>query len=98
MKRAENILTEYYTFVDNLNHITVEENNKDLLTVIRIAQEDAIRETVKECADAASLECFEFKEDWMDEPINITIDDYGNIYGIDKNSILSVADKLIKEL
>ena len=71
---------------------------KDFYLIIKAAQEDTIRETVKECINVAKIEYYEFKEDWMEEPDNITRDDYGNIHGINPQSILSVADRLIKEL
>ena len=64
----------------------------DAKAAIKFAIIDAIRETVKECSEKART-----KEDrsywsgkvWDDGPLPIIVD---------KNSILSIADKLIKEL
>jgi hypothetical protein len=70
----------------------------EVLKLIKLAQINAIEETCRVCAESAELGSFEYMEDWMEEPFNITIDDYSNIRGIDKQSILSVADKLKKEL
>ena len=53
----------------------------DVILLLKRAQEDAIRETVKECADNA-------------ETVYVCA---GNSI-VDKNSILSVADKLIQQL
>lgn len=78
MKKAEEYLdgiweTEF-NGLDELDYFNI-------LAIIKRVQEEAIRETVKECANSATLE-------W----------DFVHGTSIDKNSILSIADKLIKEL
>jgi hypothetical protein len=103
MKKPEEYLENAVNRLHDSEQPYLDENVYDgklspIIQAIKAAQEDAIRETVQKCVENATIECFEFKEDWMEEPINITIDDYGNIHGICKQSILSVADKLIKEL
>jgi len=60
----------------------------EVLRLIKQAQEYAIRETVKECVEQARM-----KEVWEGN----TGREYCDTI-IDANSILSVADKLIKEL
>jgi len=56
---------------------------KELEAIIKLAQEDAIRETVKECAESAKLYFVDLEQTEVE---------------IDGQSILSVADKLIKKL
>lgn len=53
-----------------------------ITVMIQLAQEDAIEETVRRCVEGA--EC--------------TSVDMDGFYSVDKESILSVANKLIKEL
>lgn len=68
------------------------QNNRNIIDTIKQVQEDTIREAVKECANfARTREATEFwsGQVWDDGPLPIIVD---------KNSILSVADKLIKEL
>jgi len=63
----------------------------EVLRLIKLAQEDAIRETVQACADNAETEEIEVSESIHGGS--------SYIYSIvDKSSILEVADKLIKEL
>ena len=71
------------------------------LEAIKQAQEDAIRETVKECANQAYMKFIGYEE----VPIQLLSGyERGNGFiqkegwTIDTQSILSVADKLIKEL
>ena len=77
---------------------------------IKQAQEEAVRETVKECAENTKLNHLYYNE-WDHKMTYLKLknsgfprcDQDGYQYGvdileIDKNSILSIADKLIKEL
>lgn len=59
----------------------------DVLLLIKQVQIDAIKETCKRCSDEAEMTGISYRNDK-------SITDYE----VDKNSILSVADKLIKEL
>ena len=77
MKKAE----DYFDIMSSLVYMDCEEHRDDAYKLIRIVQEDTIRDAVEGCAENAELDS----------------DSYENIY-VDKNSILSVADKLIKEL
>lgn len=81
MKKAEQILEDYdYACYRGTCHKELF-STREVTQLIKIAQEDAIRETVKECAENA---------DTTYTPNAGTI--------VDKNSILSVADKLIQQL
>ena len=89
MKRA----SEY------LKDIEIEDSNiyVGVSNIIRAAQEDAIREAVRECAENAEWSYVEYDYK-APEGVEVVGDsEYGYNY-IDKYSILSVADKLIKEL
>ena len=55
----------------------------DLIEVIKIVQKETIKETVQECAENVKLYFIDLEQSEQE---------------IDKNSILSIADKLIKEL
>lgn len=86
MKKAEDLCKELNWIIDS------DPGRYDLFIgliqpLIKLAQEDAIRETVGECAKNVLLDY----PDWMDcgEELEVKIN---------KHSILSVADKLIKEL
>ena len=48
-----------------------------------------VEAALKEASKQAELNSYEFKEDWMEEPFNCTIDDLGNINAINKESILN---------
>ena len=87
MKKAEKIYQNNYSLGKD------EEGNEvfykwQVLAAIKEAQEDAIRETVIHCSEAAK----------------VTYNDYDDLlngketYIVDKQSILSVEDKLIKDL
>ena len=65
--------------------------------VIKQAQIDAIKETCEECAESSSWEYADCRHDIPDFVPYVGDNEYGYNY-IDKKSILSVADKLIKEL
>lgn len=45
MRRAEDILNTYYTFVSDLEGVTPELNREDLVGVIKIVQREAIADT-----------------------------------------------------
>lgn len=62
----------------------------EVLNLLKLAQEDAIREAVKECAE--NVETYEYP--YMDSCPSCG---HTATY-VDMGSILSVADKLIKEL
>ena len=82
MKKTEEYLEELFEEPFNLEEGNIE---YDFYKIIKEAQEDAIRETVKECAKKA--EC-----------IYIGTEGHNDIFIVDKESIFAVADKLIKEL
>lgn len=80
----------YYSnkFPSNTNNLLMGE----IYDLIKKVQEEVIRETVEECANSAiTREAVEYwsGQVWDDGPLPIVVD---------KNSILSIADKLIKEL
>lgn len=98
MKKAKDILLSfdkldkervgrYIEDYDIFNWTLIKSNEKiyveDIINLIKEAQIDAIQHTVKVCADEAELNYGE---------------DEGQSTEIDKQSILSVADKLIKEI
>ncbi len=89
MKRSKEYLKELFE-----EPFDLEDENSidyDFLQVIRMAQEDAIRDTVQECARNAYCDL-----------IHPPDEDYPELeeseYMVVKSSIFSVADKLIKEL
>ena len=97
MKKAEilfkeiylpNTLQEDYELWGKTNHLF-----PYIMQVIRVAQEDAIRETVQYCADNADADVNWLREDLMELQAE---EDY-EIYTI-KSSILECAEKLISEL
>jgi len=74
-------------------------NEEAALIAIRFAQVEAIKETVKWCAENASLDYADGKCElpvYAEEAINATCDELDNWHYISRESILSVADKLIK--
>lgn len=96
MKKAEKIILNHYgcTSLEELRDYLGKEDIsvKMLVECIRIVQEDAIRATVKECADKART---------CNDPYSYcgnTGSEYPPDIIVDKQSILSVADKLIKKL
>lgn len=73
-----------YLFSSNLPELVYLHGiDNEIIRIIKEAQKDAIRHTVKVCADEAELNYGE---------------DEGQSTEIDKQSILSVADKLIKDI
>lgn len=96
MRKAEEIILNHYgcTSLEELcDYLGKEDISvKMLVECIRIAQEDAIRATVKECANKAKT---------CNDPNSYggnTGSEYPPDIIVDKQSILSVADRLIKEL
>ena len=69
--------------------------------IVKKAQEDVIMETVKLCSESAKLSyaqhTFELPE-YCEEPFNCTCDELGNWHYIDRNYILDVGNRLIKNL
>lgn len=95
MKKAEEYLNDLQPIDFNPKFLSAA-----IKRIIRLAQEDAIRETVKECAENVLLSIDDIVEKSNGQSY-LVVD--GNHYSetfinIDKQSILSVADKLIKEL
>ena len=96
MRKAEEIILDHYgcTSLEELcNYLGKEDISvKMLVECIKIAQEDAIRTTVRKCANKAKT---------CNDP-NSYCGNTGSEYPpdiiVDKQSILVVADKLIKEL
>jgi hypothetical protein len=74
MKKAD------YLFYEQTNENYSTAQFDEIIRLVKLAQEDAIRETVKKCAESVKVD---FK--LIDAKIQL-------------DSILSVADKLIKEL
>ena len=96
MRKAEKIILNHYgcTSLEELRDYLGKEDIsvKMLVECIRIAQEDAIRATVKECANKART---------CNDPYSYcgnTGSEYPPDIIVDKQSILSVADRLIKKL
>ena len=96
MRKAKEIILNHYgcTSLEELHdYLGKEDISVKMITeCIRIAQEDAIRATVKECANKAKT---------CNDP-NSYCGNTGSEYPpdiiVDKQSILSVADRLIKKL
>lgn len=92
MKKAESIVRSEFFPSSKISdyewNLYVETHDlvKDFIRITKLAQEDAIRETVKECNKNVKMKVI--ANDGNDRTVEI----------IDSNSILSVADKLIKEL
>ena len=87
MKRAEEyLLTKLQPFY-----------RKELIDIIKQVQEDTIRETVKECNNYAKVRVVENALIEEGETYS-SYDDGVFTFFVDDQSILSIADKLIKEL
>ena len=93
MKKAE----DYFDIMSSLIYMDCDEHRDEAYKLIRIVQEDTIRDAVEECAENAGFEYATCRYDIPDEVPYVGDDEYGYNY-IDKKSILSVANKLIKEL
>ena len=86
MKKVDDILEEYdYKCYKGNSHKELF-SIREVRELIKLAQEDAIRETVRECSENA-----EAIEGW-------NTGYSGSAASVNKQSIFSVADKLIKEL
>jgi hypothetical protein len=95
MKKAVEYLKELFEEPFDLSGNSIE---SDFLNVIKQAQEDAIREAVKACAESADADFTPIgwlAQQHLDNPF-IAGEDY-EVYVIE-SSILSITDKLIKEL
>ena len=96
MKKAEDIASELF---NGLIGSTYE--RKIIVKNIKQIQEDAIRETAKLCSESAQLSYAQYNcelPEYCEEPFNCTCDERENWHYIDRNYILDVGDKLIKEL
>jgi len=60
-----------------------------LIELINYIRKDTIKVTVGQCAEMAEI------KEIYDNPVNPSM---GSYYGVDKQSILNVADKMIKEI
>jgi len=83
MKKSE----DYFDIMSSLIYMDCDEHRDEAYKLIRIVQKDTIRDTVEECANEAEMTGISYGNDK-------SITDYE----VNKDSILSVADKLIKEL
>jgi hypothetical protein len=90
MKKAENIIKECE---HDGSYIPVNE----VLRLIKAAKEEVIKETVKVCYDNSRLLIKDPKKPYTEE-MGFYNHKNGSIIGVSQESILSVADKLIKEL
>lgn len=92
MKKAEDYLEEevdklHYSDQPYFDNGIYDGNSKAIISAIKAAQLDAIEATVKLCAENVAVECTE------------AVGVKGMyLFGINKQSILSVADKLKSEL
>lgn len=89
MKKAEAFKDEIF----NLLYVDSDEDMQDVYKFIKIVQKDVIREVVKECAEAARL-----SKNGSDIPYGEHASEKCGTWTVNKQSILSVVDKLIKEL
>jgi hypothetical protein len=108
MKKAEDII--FYNIESDTDGCETFYRYEEVIKAIKLAQEDAIRTTVKECAESAKIKWNYYRKDENPKEFeeyryseNVRVDSYGEAYAVDvqevdKDSILVVADKLIKEL
>ena len=95
MKKAEEYIKNYWGFIkDGVDSFGRRVREHNIKLVIQQAQKEAIEETVKQCAQVAELE--EFIKTPQDR--NSISNDMGDIYAVNKEIILQVADELKKEL
>jgi hypothetical protein len=87
MKKAEDII--FYKIESDTDGCETFYRYEEVIKAIKLAQEDSIRRTAKECAENAQV-----------ESVFVSTGDYSghNKHIVNKQSILSVADKLIKEI
>ena len=96
MKKAEDFKDEIF----NLLYVDSDEDMQDVYKFIKIVQEDAIRETVEECANNAEINFNTNDDEFISDTDFSFRDGDGNWckISINEDKIYSVADKLIKEL
>lgn len=96
MKRAEEYVNDFW----GEPPIRAIVSHWDICYIIKRVQEDTIKETVQACANNAVVEVVD-QEEWLIDHLPAN-DNRGYtilpVYGVDDQSILKVADKLIKEL
>lgn len=89
MKKAEEIVK--YLDLEFDSEINRPFYTEIIIKVIKEVQEEAIKETVKECAENAKA--------YSIYPNHVNNEDGEmEFFDVNRNSILSIADKLIKEL
>ena len=92
MKKARDYAIEW-----SLNNNNDQIDKQDFIAAVKQIQEDAIKETVKECNNYAKVRVVE--NALIEEgEIYSSYDDGVFTFFVDDQSILSIADKLIKEL
>ena len=86
LKSADELIKLYYV------------NQEDFIEVIKQAQLDAIQATVEMCAEEATLleDGVDIGKEYFMEKYNTFYSD--TVFSINNQSILNVADKMIKEL
>ena len=100
MKKINEYFQDKELTIEYLNAYNVVINRDVLLEIIEQIREDTIRETVKECAEVAELSLFDFigsSFKKFPQGNHYAIND-GTYVEINTDEIISVADKLIKEL
>lgn len=102
MKKSEDYLKPYRKYlvegIDGYKNISGDGMFiGDVEDAIKQAQIDAIEETCRVCAENADLTYVECEWEIPEGTVSVGDSEYGYNY-IDKQSILSVADKLKKEL
>ena len=95
MKKAIEWAKEYWNVEGNPSDSLTEYAVKEISELIKKIQEDTIRETVKECINCSRIRveysdgCFGYMNSYWA---------IGAMLKPDKDAIISVADKLLKEL
>ena len=92
MKKARDYAIEW-----SLNNNNDQIDKQDFIAAVKQIQEDAIKETVKECNNYAKVRVVENALIEEGETYS-SYDDGVFTFFVDDQSILSIADKLIKEL
>ena len=92
MKKAREYAIEW-----SLNNNNDQIDKQDFIAAVKQIQEEAIRETVKECNKYAEIRVVENALIEEGETYS-SYDDGVFTFFVDDKSILSIADKLIKEL
>lgn len=97
MKKAEEIIYEHYgckSWEEVCRDFLSEVSPAMIKEIVKIAQIDTIEATTERCAEVAELT--EFRKTPQDR--NSISNDMGDIYAVNKESILQVAEELKKEL